>query len=195
MKSLNLIESELETVLRPRELTREHEIKRVIEALLFASNEPLSVEKIREVVESTFPIRSKELKQLIEQLAAEYRTQKRGFQIDFIAGGYLLRSDPAMRPYIQQLLHDRRGEKLSHAATEVLAIIAYRGPITRRAIDKLRGVDCSGTMASLQERGLIEETGRLEAPGRPVLYGVSQKFLHHFGINHPQELLKETQPK
>ncbi len=187
-QALNLIESTIETVAQTVHPTREQEIKRIIEALLFASGEALPLEKIREVVHTTFPVRSKEIKQCIDLLAHEYRSQKRAFQVDYLAGGYLLRTDPDMRPYIEQLFQDRRGEKLSNAAAEVLAIVAYKGPITRREIEKLRGVDCSGTMASLTERGLIEGVGRKEAPGRPLQYGVTQMFLQHFGISNTGEL-------
>ncbi len=93
-----------------------------------------------------------------------------------------------MRAYIEQLYQDRRGEKLTQAATEVLAIIAYRGPVTRREIEKLRGVDSSGTVSSLLERGLIEEAGRKEAPGRPAIYSITSQFLHHFGLSDKSEL-------
>jgi len=165
------------------------EIKRIIEALLFASGESISLEKIREIIHKTFPIRAREVKQLIEELREEYRIQKRAFQIDYIADGYLLRSDPGMGTYIDQLFQNRRCEKLSHAATEVLAIVAYKEPITRREVEKIRGVDSSGSIASLTERGLIAEVGKKEAPGRPVQYGVTQKFLHHFGISHTGELI------
>lgn len=188
-QALNLIESAIEKIAQTSHPTREQEIKRIIEALLFATGDALSLEKIRDVIHTSYPVRCKEIQQLIEQLASEYRLQKRAFQIDSIAGGYLLRTDPDMRPYIEQLFQDRRGEKLSQAAAEVLAIIAYRGPITRREIEKLRGVDCSGTMASLTERGLIEGVGRKEAPGRPVQYGVTQQFLQHFGISSTGELI------
>lgn len=189
-QALNLIESTLEKVAQKAHPTREQEIKRIIEALLFASGDALPLEKIREVVNTTFPVRSKEIKQCIDLLTQEYRAQKRAFQVDYLAGGYLLRTDPDMRYYIEQLFQDRRGEKLSNAAAEVLAIIAYKGPITRREIEKLRGVDCSGTMASLTQRGLIEGVGRKEAPGRPLQYGVTPMFLQHFGISNAEELQK-----
>lgn len=187
-QALNLIESTIEKVVQTVHPTREQEIKRIIEALLFASSEALPLDKIREIINTTFPVRSKEIQLCMDQLAQEYRVQKRAFQVDYIAGGYLLRTDPDMRPYIEQLFQNRRGEKLSTAAAEVLAIIAYKAPITRREIEKLRGVDCTGTVASLTERGLIEGVGRKDAPGRPLQYGVTQMFLQHFGISSTGEL-------
>lgn len=187
-QELNLIEQAIETVAERTHQTREQQIKQIVEALLFSSSEALSLDKLREIINATFPIRSRELKKLIEGLARDYQRQQRAFQIDEIAGGYLLRTLPHMRPFVEQLLSDRRGEKLSQAATEVLAVIAYRGPITRREIEKIRGVDCSGTVYSLVERGLIEAVGRKEAPGRPMQYGVTKQFLQHFGLKDHQEL-------
>lgn len=187
-REVNLIEQAIEKVSERTHVTREKEIKRIIEALLFASSEPILLEKLREVIATTYPIRSREVERLVGELSHEYQQQQHAFQIDHLAGGYLLRTISSMRPYIEQLYQDRRGEKLSHAATEVLAVVAYKSPITRREIEKLRGVDCSGTLASLLERGLIEPVGRKEAPGRPLQYGVTKQFLQHFGLKNVQEL-------
>ncbi len=187
-QELNLIEQAIEKISERSAPSREEEIKRIIEALLFASSESVSLEKLKTIISVSYPIRSRAVQQLIEELSQEYRDQKRAFQIDFIAGGYLLRTDPNMRPYVEQLYQDRRGEKLSQAATEVLAVVAFRSPITKREIETLRGVDCSGTVSSLVERGLIEPVGRKDSPGRPVQYGVTKQFLHHFGLKDLQEL-------
>lgn len=187
-QELNLIEQVIERVSERKHLSREREIKRIIEALLFASSEAISLSKLKDIIGITYPIRSRELEALIEELKQEYRKEERAFQIDQIAGGYLLRTLPHMHPYIEELHQDRRGEKLSHAATEVLAIIAFRSPITRREIEKLRGVDCTATIAALVERGLIETVGRKEAPGKPLQYGVTKQFLQHFGLNDLKEL-------
>ena len=91
-------------------------------------------------------------------------------------------------PYIEHLFRKKRTEKLSQAAAEVLSIVAFRQPITRSQIDAIRGVDSSGTLHSLIERGLVESVGRLEAPGRPSLYSVTQAFMKHFGIQDLTEL-------
>ena len=164
------------------------EIKRIIEALLFSSSEALSIVKFKEIIHTSHPIRSREVQQLIEELSQEYKKEQRAFQIDHIAGGYLLRTEPDMRTYVEQLYQDRRGEKLSQAATEVLAIVAYRSPITRREIEKLRGVDSSAVLTSLIERGLVEAMGKKEAPGRPQQFGTTKQFLHHFGLKDLREL-------
>jgi segregation and condensation protein B len=187
-QELNLIEQAVEKVSQRVHLTREKEVKRIIEALLFASSEALSLDKLKEIITTSYPVRSREVEKLIEELSQEYQKEQRAFQIDQIAGGYLLRTALPMRPYIELLDRDRRGEKLSQAATEVLAVVAYRNPITRREIEKLRGVDCSGTVAALVERGLITPVGRKEAPGRPLQYGVTKQFLQHFGLKDLKEL-------
>lgn len=180
--NINLIEETLETTNKRAHSTREREIKRIIEALLFASGEPLCLQKIKEIIQTNYPIRSTELQRILESLAEEYINEGHAFQISEVAGGYLLRTVEQMHPYVELLYQDRRGEKLSRAATEVLAIIAYRQPITRREIEDIRGVDSSGTVISLMERGLIEAVGRKEAPGRPIQYGVTNRFLQYFGL-------------
>lgn len=165
------------------------EIKRIIEALLFSSSEPLSLSRIKEIIETFYPLNSsEELKAIIQELSTEYQREGRAFQLDLIAEGYALRTVADMHPYVEQLLKQKRPDKLSYAVTEVLAIIAYRGPITRPEIEKLRGVDSSSAVASLIERGLIQAMGKKDSPGRPMQYGVAKKFLQHFGLNNLQEL-------
>ncbi|MBA3722658.1 MAG: SMC-Scp complex subunit ScpB [Parachlamydiaceae bacterium] len=163
-------------------------VKRVIEALLFASNDPIPLLKIREITETIAPLKPRKLRQIIEELQQEYLTQKRAFKLEEIAQGYVLRTHEEYAPYIELHYRQRRGEKLSYAATEVLAIIAYRQPITRPQIDAIRGVDSSGTVAQLLERNLIEPVGKLEAPGRPMLYATTKEFLKHFGLKDITEL-------
>lgn len=187
-QELNLIESAIEKVSERSHQNRHREIKRILEALLFSSSEAVPLEKLREVISATYPIRSRELANLLDELGEEYNQEGRGFQLDQIAGGYLLRTTCQMRPYVEQLHQDRRGEKLSQAATEVLAVVAFRSPITRREIEKIRGVDCSGTVAALLERGLIEPVGRRETPGKPIEYGVTKQFLQHFGLKDLKSL-------
>lgn len=171
----------------PNDATQQ-QVKRLIEALLFASNEPISFNKIREVTDQLTPLKPRIIKDLIMQLQNEYLSEQRGFRLDEIAQGYLLRTCEEFSPYIEILFKNKRAEKLSHAAAEVLAIIAYRQPITRPQIEAIRGVDSSGVVASLLERGLITAVGKLEAPGRPTLYGITHEFLTHFGLKGIEEL-------
>lgn len=164
------------------ETSSEGEIKRILEALLFASGRPVPLAKLREVIATAYPITPRRLRQLLEALDEEYRATNRAFFLAEVADGYLLRTHPTFALYIQQLLRTRRGEKLSPAATEVLAIIAYRQPITRSQIEAIRGVDSSATLQNLLERELIAAAGKAETPGRPTLYATSEKFLEHYGL-------------
>jgi segregation and condensation protein B len=163
-------------------------LKRIIEALLFVSHEPISFNKIREVLDSVELLKPRQIQDLLQEMAEEYILQQRSFRLEEIAQGYTLRTCKEYGPYIDLLFHNKRTEKLSPAAAEVLAIIAYRQPITRPQIEAIRGVDSSGVIQSLLERQLIEAVGRLEAPGRPTLYGITPYFLKHFGLRDLKEL-------
>jgi segregation and condensation protein B len=165
------------------------EAKRIIEALLFASNEPLSLQKIREIIETAFPIGTKELRKIIEEMQTEYTEERRAFCLEMIADGYVLRSHASYSPYVQLLFTNRKKkERLSQAALETLAIIAYKQPVTKAQIELIRGVDSSGVLQHLQERQLIEVTGKLEAPGRPSLFATTREFLKYFGLKNLTDL-------
>lgn len=168
--------------------SRKDEIKRIIEALLCSSSEPIAIEKLKAIIQTSYPIHIQEIRKLLTELQKTYQKHRRGFQIDEIAGGFILRTVKEMFPYIEMLHRDRRGEKLSKAATEALAVIAYKQPITRIEIEGIRGVDSSGTLSSLMERKLIEVVGRLDSPGRPVQYGTTKRFLQHFGLKNIKDL-------
>jgi segregation and condensation protein B len=169
------------------------EAKCVIEALLFAGQDPLPLRKIREVIDEVHPYKPRHLLTMLQELKEEYVQQNRAFRLEEIAQGYILRTEPKYGHYVNLLYRNKRLEKLSPAATEVLAIIAYRQPITRAQIERIRGVDCTGIMASVQERGLIEVVGRLEAPGRPSLFAVTPAFLKYFGLKSLEELPKRRE--
>ncbi|MCH9627280.1 MAG: Segregation and condensation protein B [Chlamydiales bacterium] len=190
--NINLIEETLEVATQRTHSTKEREIKRIVEALLFASSEPVALPKLKEIIQTQYPIRSAELRHVIDTLSQEYKNEGHTFEIAEIAGGYLLRTVEEMYPFIELLHQDRRSEKLSRPATEVLAIIAYRQPITRREMEEIRGVDCSGTVVSLIERGLIEAVGRKEAPGRPIQYVITKRFLQHFGLKDLEALRRSV---
>jgi segregation and condensation protein B len=171
------------------------EAKKIVEALLFASSEPLPLQKIREIVESTYPMSNRELKKILDDLQEEYRQQNRAFTLEMIAEGYVLRTESSLSPYVKMLFEKRQKSRLSQASLETLAIVAYKQPLTKAQIEIIRGVDCSGVLAHLQERGLIEVQGRLEAPGRPSLFVTTREFLKYFGLQSlealPQNLLPE----
>ncbi len=163
-------------------------LKRIIEALLFVSHEPISFNKIREVLDSVELLKPRQIQDLLQEMAEEYILQQRSFRLEEIAQGYILRTCKEYGPYIDMLFRNKRTEKLSPAAAEVLAIIAYRQPVTRPQIEAIRGVDSSGVIQSLLERQLIEPVGKMEAPGRPTMYGITTYFLKHFGLRDLKEL-------
>lgn len=166
----------------------EAHVKRIIEALLFSSNAPVSFNKIQEIVDEFYALKPRAIREILQGLTEEYIVQDRAFRLEQIAEGYILRTCQELSPYIELMHRNRRTEKLSQAAAEVLAIIAYRQPITRPQIDAIRGVDSSGTLYSLMERELIEPVGKLDAPGRPSLYGTTKNFLHYFGFKDVKDL-------
>ncbi len=157
--------------------------KAILEALLLASPEPLSLKRIAEVI----GLDEKDARILVEDLSKEYEQPGRGLHIREMAGGYVLTTRPEYAEYVEQLLQPKaRG--LSHAALETLAIIAYRQPITKAEMEGVRGVKVDHAVQTLVERGLVREVGRKDAPGRPVLYGTTQQFLQYFGLKDLSEL-------
>lgn len=169
-------------------MSKATDIERIIEALLFSSSEPITLAKIKEIIAPDFPVTSKQLKEVITTLKANLAKEKRGFQLYEIAEGFILRTAQELFPYVEKLHQERKREHLSKAAMEVLAIVAFKQPVTRAEIEKIRTLDSAGTLASLVERGLIEVVGRLEVVGRPCQYGTTRAFLKHFGFKNPQEL-------
>lgn len=163
-------------------------IKKIIEALLFISSEPISFQRLREVIETKIPVKPKTLRDAIDDLQDEYIIHQRAFRLEEVGQGFILRTCEEFAPFIEQLFRVKRGEKLSQASLEVLAIIAYKQPITKPQIEAIRGVDCSGIVQNLLDRELIYPMGKLEAPGRPTLYGITSHFLMHFGLKDLSEL-------
>ncbi len=183
LEKVKASQSERENISEARKKT-----KHIIEALLFASHEPISFQKIREIVDAVYPFKPKELFDIIKELEHDYIVQERAFRLEEIAQGFILRTLEEYSSYIDLLYRSRRGEKLSQASAEVLAIIAYKQPVTRAQIEAIRGVDSSGIIYTLLERQLIEVTGKLEAPGRPSLYCITKDFLKHFGLKDLKDL-------
>lgn len=170
------------------ELIKQKQVMQLVEALLFASNEPLPLAKIREVTDTLHPLKPSTLKQAILKLGMEYREQNRSFELEEVGEGFILRTKVEYFPYLELLYRNRRGEKLSPASLETLSIIAYKQPCTRALVEQVRGVDSSSIIYSLMERGLVEIVGKLEAPGRPSLLGTTQKFLTYFGLKEMGDL-------
>src|SRR3989338_5954178 len=167
------------------------EAKRIVEALIFVGEKPVSIDTLKDIVGEIEPA---VVRALIEELNAEYASSARSFQIKEIAGGFQMMTDPVYSKWIASL-YKRPPDKLTGPSLETLAIIAYRQPLTRSEIEAIRGVNVDGVLHTLEERGLIMSRGRLEAAGRPILYGTTTEFLHHFGLKSLEELpkLKEFQ--
>jgi len=167
------------------------EVKKIIEVLVFVSDKPVSIDTMREVLQEVDPT---EIRAMIEELNGEYASSGRTFSMKEIAGGFQMLTDPVYSKWISEL-YKRPADKLRGPALETLAIIAYKQPITRSEIEAIRGVNVDGVLHTLEERELIRSKGRLDAPGRPILYGTTNEFLQHFGLKSLEELpkLKEFQ--
>jgi segregation and condensation protein B len=172
---------------------------RIIEALLFSAQKPLSIREITTAIKSAEDpaaagpnefarVREAEVAAAIEQLKTEYVEQGRAFQLIEKAEGWQLATDPKYAPWVRQLFPIPKPARLSAPALETLAIIAYRQPITRADVEAVRGVNIDGVLQTLMERGLVKIAGRAEIPGRPLLYETTQFFLDHFGLRDLDEL-------
>ena len=159
--------------------------RQVIEALLFVSHSPLSVEQIQSVVEELEP---NQIRTLLAELKEEYRAEGRSFGITEVAGGFQMTTEPVFAPWLRKLLKKAQGEKLSGPSLETLAIVAYKQPVTRQEIEGIRGVNVDGVLQTLLEKGLIRIDGRKEVIGRPLLYRTTREFLEYFGLNALEEL-------
>lgn len=150
-----------------------------LEAVLFASGDPISIDRLSQ----TFEIKPEVLENYINELDKKYENSNSGFYIVRLDNTYQLVTREEYAAYIKKAFDIKRRTPLSPAAFEVLAVIAYNQPVTRAFIEQVRGVDCSGVVSTLIEKGLIEERGRLELPGRPLLYGTTKTFLRSFSLS------------
>lgn len=155
-----------------------------LEAVLFASGEPVSIDRLSSVFELSPEKTEEYLKILTERL----RERGAGITLLRLDNTYQMATEQEYEEYIRRALDLRRRIPLSAAAMEVLAVIAYNQPVTKSFIEQVRGVDCSGVLTTLSEKELIEERGRLELPGRPLLYGTTKNFLRCFSIGDLSEL-------
>ncbi|MCA9503732.1 MAG: SMC-Scp complex subunit ScpB [Myxococcales bacterium] len=160
------------------------EKRRIAEALILSSAEPISAAKIAEIIPYCTEAVAKDL---VNELNTEYAEQDRAFEIWEVAGGFQIRTRAEFSGYLQKLQKER-ALRLSQAALETLAIIAYRQPTTRAEIEEVRGVDAGATVKSLLDRHLIRIAGQREVPGRPMLYGTTRRFLEVFGLERLKDL-------
>jgi segregation and condensation protein B len=178
------------------------ELKFILESLLFSAQKPMSVKELRDVLASAATAEdadetTKSLKKTkdddvtaaLEALAAEHETAARSYRLACVAGAWQFVTQPEFSPWLKALVGVKnRPSRLSQAALETLAIIAYRQPVTRAEVEQVRGVNVDGTMQTILERGLVEQSGRAEVVGRPALYSTTPMFLEYFGLRGLEDL-------
>lgn len=162
------------------------EVKRIIEALLFAADQPITEKDLKNILGEI--VDDHNVAQLVEEMSAELARVGSPVEIKYVAGGWQLATRREFSPWIRRLYREKTTLKLSPSALETLSVIAYKQPITRSDIEEIRGVECGGVLETIMERKLIKIVGRKETIGRPLLYGTTQEFLKHFGLGHLSEL-------
>lgn len=165
--------------LREEDLQDPKKAKLVVEALIFASSKPLTPAEIRKV---TKVLTVGQIEKIVAELREDYQTTERCFELLEIAGGYELSTKREFAPWILKIELQRKARQATQSALETLAILAYKQPLTRAEIEALRGVDTSGVLNTLMEKNFIKIVGKKEVPGRPFMYGTTEKFLEHFGL-------------
>ncbi|HCV43923.1 MAG TPA: SMC-Scp complex subunit ScpB [Bacteroidetes bacterium] len=171
-------------------------LKEILEALFFASDEPLTLKQVNEILgdldETDRPRRISEesILKAVEELNKELEETHRAFRIVKVAGGYQFATLPRFAHWLGKMVREKSKRKLTQAALESLAVIAYKQPVTKPEIEAIRGVNADYVLHSLLERNLVTIVGRAATPGRPLLYGTTREFLKHFGLNDLSELPK-----
>lgn len=159
-------------------MLEKEEIKPILEALIFAADTALGLDKMANILEGEDRAA---IKEALAELVEEYKSNGRGFGIEEVAGGYQYRTNPEYAPWLRRLFKIGL-QKISKAAMEALAIVAYKQPVTRGEVESIRGVDSGGVLATLMDKRFIRIAGRKEIPGRPVVYGTTKEFLETFDL-------------
>lgn len=176
-------------MLKPNDIVKPKEVllKRIVEALLFASAEPLSLDRLEVLTRDRGGDRQEIIKSL-KELELEYERQERSFQVVRVSRSYQLQTRESYAFWVRKLFQPRRYMRLSQPSLETLAIIAYKQPVTRPEVEAIRGVNVDGVIKTLMERELIKISGQKEVVGHPYLYRTSRRFLEHFGLNSLADL-------
>ena len=167
-----------------------NELRDIIESLIFISQEPLTPERIQAVVEG---VPAADVQAAVDEIVRGYAAPGRGIQVVRTGGGYIFSTKPDHDAYVRKLLQIERKNKLSSAALEALSAIAYHQPVTQSEISAIRGVDSTYTLKTLLDKKLIKIVGRKKAPGNPLVYRTSERFLQYFGLNSLDELPSEEE--
>jgi len=175
-------------------------LKKTVEGILFLSDKPVKLEDLVSNLKAPFTL----IKQILEELKTEYFNSQRGIRITEVAGGFRMETVPEIAQNVKNYFSLQNKKRLSKSSLEVLAIIAYKGPVTKKDIEIIRGVNCDGAIKRLLELELIKVAGRKKAPGRPLLFKTTDKFLEYFGLRSLEDLpplkgevsdaLKEIEP-
>jgi segregation and condensation protein B len=165
----------------------DNNLRSVIEALIFASDKPVTIEQIKKALGIS---EQACVRKSIDELKSEYETQNRGLRIVEIAGGFQMIASAVFTPFLKKLFKYRFSDKLSKPALESLAIIAYKQPLTKAEIESLRNVNVDGVIKNLLDKDLIRICGRKKIPGRPFVFGTTRQFLEHFGLKSLDDLPK-----
>ncbi len=160
------------------------EYQRAVEAILMVAEEPVPVQLLAEVLE----VSAGRVDEVCAALAASYEADDRGFVLIRVAGGYRFQSHADLAPYVERFVLEGQSARLSSAALETLAVVAYRQPVSRAQVSAVRGVNVDGVMRTLQQRGYVEEVGRDPGPGQAVLYGTTTLFLEKLGLDTVHQL-------
>lgn len=160
------------------------ESQRAIEAIVMVADQPVDPHMLAQLLEMP----QAKVEELCSQLAAEYESEDRGFQLVRVAGGYRFQSHPDLAPYVERFVLEGQTARMSAAALETLAIVAYKQPVSRAQIGAIRGVNADGVIRTLQTRGYITEIGRDPGPGQAVLYGTTTLFLERLGLDQVEDL-------
>ncbi|MCH8271620.1 MAG: SMC-Scp complex subunit ScpB [Candidatus Marinimicrobia bacterium] len=162
-------------------------IDKIIEAIIFASPEPISEGRIKDCIEGTEDL---DVDSKVNELNDEYEKNGRSFRIINVAGGYQMTTLPDYEQWVRRVFVSRGRLRLSAQALETLSIVAYRQPVSKPTMESIRGISCDGVIKTLLERTLITIKGREDSPGRPILYGTTNEFLRYFGLINLKDLPK-----
>jgi segregation and condensation protein B len=154
------------------------DVRRALEAILFLADEPLPCTVLAQAVERD----RREVEGILREMTEAYTRREAGLVLKEVAGGWRLLTNPGTAPYVEQFILSSRHTRLTKASLETLAIVAYKQPVTRHQVSGIRGVDSDGVLRALVERGLVEEVGRAEGPGRATLYGTTAEFLERLAL-------------
>ena len=172
------------TSAQDRAAPTEASLEAAVEAVLLLADEPLSPQVLAAVLQTS----TERVRSVCEALAAEYESQGRGFVLARVAGGYRYQTAPSQDVYVERFVREGHGARLSAAALETLAVVAYKQPVSRHQVAEIRGVNVDGVMRTLRRRGYIDEIARLPGPGQAVLYGTTSQFLEHLGLDSLDDL-------